>query len=223
VKKSARKSGEQSVPFTTKQLREIWERIRYDNIASSALRRLDKAGFQISHLVPRDATFKHPNWTDYIAALPLLPNKPITRRFHSKTEVRKYWPLVRELHRFAAMLNDPFADVHVFGVRDLSMTAIRDLRDDLLKASSTLNHFLSWNYYVRDRRTRNALIAELRSTIRLRTGKPHDRELRILMHASFQAAGHEEGLRINSNALDRIEKRERESRKRANQRVRSLK
>lgn len=94
------------------------------------------------------------------------------------------------------------------------------LRDDLLKAATTLEHFLYWDYVVRNLNPRNALIAELRCTIRERTGKPHDSELIVLLDAAFRAAGHKEGFYISPSALDRIEKREKESRVKATRRFR---
>jgi hypothetical protein len=85
-----------------------------------------------------------------------------------------------------------------------------------------LEHFLSWDYYVRYLNSRNALIAELRWTIRERTGRPHDRDLNILIDAAFRAAGNKEGCYIDAATLDRIEKRQKESRVKANRRIRSL-
>ncbi len=82
MKMRTSKSSGYQVPFTTEQLCDIWEKIRSNPDAKRALERLDEAGFRISHLKPRDATFKHPSWADYIAAPPLVPNKPSTRRIH---------------------------------------------------------------------------------------------------------------------------------------------
>ncbi len=222
MKKRAGKSSEHAEPFTTEQLCGIWEKICSDTDARSALERLDEAGFRISHLKPFDATFKHPSWADYIAALPLLPNEPSTRRIHRKISFQKYWPLVRELREFAAEWNMPFVEVRIFSSRDLPASAIGTLREDLLKAASMLEHFLSWDYYVRHVNRRNALIAELRWIIRDRTGRPRDRELSTLIDAAFRAAGYKEGCYIDATTLDRIEKREKESRVKANRRVRDL-
>ncbi len=222
MKKGASKSSEHSEPLTTEQLRGIWEKIRSDTDARRALKRLDEAGFRISHLKPGDATFKHPNWADYIAALPLLPNEPSTRRVHRRTSFEKYWPLVRELREFAANLEDPFAEVVVFSRKDLPCPAIATVPEDLLTAAAMLEHFLSWDYYVRHRNPRNALIAELRWTIRQRTGKPRDRDLNTLIDAAFRAAGYKEGCYIDSTTLDRIEKLQKEGRVKAYRRVRYL-
>jgi hypothetical protein len=62
--------------LTTDRLGDIWEKIRSDAEGRRALKRLEEAGFRISHLTPSDATFKRPCWADYVAALPLLPNRP---------------------------------------------------------------------------------------------------------------------------------------------------
>ncbi len=214
--------NEHSKPPDTERLRDIWGKVLSDTDARTALERLDEAGFRISHLKPRDATFQYPNWADCVAALPFLPNKPSTRRIHRKTSFQKYWPLVGELRRFAAEVNVPFVEVATFGTRDYSVPAIGTLREDLLKAASMLEHFLSWDFYVRYLNSRNALIAELRWTIRERTGRPHDPEFGVLIHTAFRAAGFKEGCYIDSTALDRIEKRQREGRVKANRRMRRL-
>jgi hypothetical protein len=222
MKDRTNKGGEQSEPLSTERLRNVWEKILSDPDARLALKRLDEAGFRISHLMPHDASFKHPNWADYIAALALLPNEPTTRRIHSKTSFRKYSPLVRELREFAANVNAPFVDLGIAGQTDFPITGLRTLREDLLKTASMLEHFLSWDYSIRHVNPRNALIAELRWTIRYRTGKPHDRELSALIDAAFRAAGYKDGLYLDATTLDRIEKRDRESRQKAGQRLRSL-
>jgi hypothetical protein len=216
-------------PLTTEQLCDIWEKILSDTDGRRALERLDEAGFQISHLKPRDANFKHPSWADYITALPLLPNKPSTRHIHSKIRLRKYRPLVEELRQFAATVNLPFMELTIYGSKDYPNYgkdypnyALSTLRDELLKAATMVEHFLSWDYSVRNLNPRNAVIAELRWTIRQRTGRPHDRELNDLIDSAFRAAGSEEDCYIDSTALDRIEKRELESRTKANKRIRSL-
>ena len=85
-----------------------------------------------------------------------------------------------------------------------------------------LEHFLSWDYCIRNLNPRHALIAELRWTIREKTGKPHDRELNILIDAAFRAAEVEEDFDIDPATLDRIEKRQKESRVKAHRRTRDL-
>jgi hypothetical protein len=162
VKKRASKTRERSELLTTERLCEIWEEVRSDTDARRALERLDQAGFRISHLTPQDASFKHPSWADYVAALPLLPNELTTRRIHPKTSFRKYWPLVRELREFAANVNAPFVELKIYGARDYPIPVIRTLQEDLLKAASMLEHFLSWDWSVRHLNPRNAVIAELR-------------------------------------------------------------
>ncbi len=208
--------------FTTEKLCEIWARICSDSDGREALERLNADGFPISHLIPCDATFKLPCWADYIAALALVPNKQSTRRIHKRTSFRKYWPLVRELQRFAATVNLPFVELTILSRKDSPSPASASLREDLLKTALMLDHFLSWDYCVRYLNSRNALIAELRWTIREKTGRPHDRELSVLIDAAFRAAGYKNGCCIDSTTLDRIEKREKENRVKANRRIRSL-
>lgn len=53
-----------------------------------------------------------------------------------------------------------------------------------------------------------------------RTGRPHDRDLKILIDAAFRFAGHGEGFHIESSELDRIEKREMEGRVKATRGIR---
>jgi len=222
VKKSAIMSSEHRERFTTEQLCDLWEKILLNADARRALKRLDEAGFRISHLKPSDATFKHPSWADYIAALPLLPNKPSSRRIHRRSRFGRYWPLVRELRELAATMNMPFVEVTIFSRRDYPGPAVDTLRGELLKTASMLEHVLRWDCLVEHRNPRNALIAELRWTIRQRTGRPRDRELSALIDAAFRAAGYKEGCYIDSTALDRIEKRQKESRMKATKRIRCL-
>jgi hypothetical protein len=222
MKKRTTKSSEHPEPLTTARLCEIWEKIRCDPDALRALNRLDKAGFPISHLHPTDATLKQATWADYIAALPLVPNKPSSRRIHNKISYRKYWPLVRELRTLATTQNMPFVEVTILGRKDYPGSETGTLRGDLLKVASMLEHVLSWDYMVRYLNPRNSLIAELRWTIRKRTGKPRDREINVLIDAAFRAAGRREGCYIDPTTLDRMEKREKESRVKAYRRIRSL-
>jgi hypothetical protein len=215
-KQNAKRSSDQQEPLTTERLCQIWEKVLVDIDARGALERLSKAGFPISHLKPHDATFVHPSWADYISALPLLPDKPSTRRIHNVASSRKYLPLVQELRELAGA-EGPFREVAIFAGRDYP--AIRTLREDLLKTASMLEHYLSWHYYVRHVNPRHAVIAELRWTIRYRTRRPHDHELNVLFDAAFRAAGYKEGFYMDPNALDRIEKRQRESRAKVLRRI----
>ncbi len=207
--------------LTLERLCEIWSKILKDPTARKALQRLGMQGFNISHLTPRDATFQRPNWADYIAAIPLLPNRPSRRRIHSKTSLQKHWPLVRALRRFAQKVNDPFCEVSIVSKRDSPLAEIVTLHRRLAETADFVEKFLSWNWYTRDRNQRNAVIAELRWEIRWRTGKPHDAELGILIDAAFRAAGVKETFYIDATALDRIEKREKEGRVKATGRLRS--
>jgi hypothetical protein len=210
-----KKSSEPSQPLTTERLCIIWEKILADNGAHKALERLEKAGFPMLHLKPTDATFVQPTWADYICALPLVPSKPSSRRMHYATSSRKYLPLVHELRELAGA-EDRFRELAIFATRDYP----GDLKEDLLKTASMLEQYFSWNYYVRHTNPRHVLIAELRWTIRHRTGKPHDRELNILFDAAFRAAGYKQGYEIDPTALDRIENRQREMRVKATRRLR---
>lgn len=209
------KRNVQRLELTTERLCEIWQNVLSDPDAYRALERLDKAGFQILHLRPHDASFKHPNWADYIAAMPLLPDKASARRIHYAIRSGKYLRLIQEL-RELANAPDPFREVAIFAARDYPKGA--DLREDLLKTASVLEAYCSWNYYVRYLNPRQALLAELRWMIRCRTGKPHDRELNVVLDAVFRAAGYD-GFYMDSTALDRLEKRQRESRVKAMRRI----
>ena len=113
---------------------------------------------------------------------PWFPTNLQLGAFTTRPSFRKYWLLVRELHKLAATVNLAFVEVGFVGKRDYPCTTIGTLREDLLKAASMLEHYLSWDYYVRYVNSRNALIAELRWTIRERTGRPHDSELGVLIH-----------------------------------------
>jgi hypothetical protein len=222
MKKKASKCSEHAQPITTERLCDIWEKVRSDGTGRRALKRLDEAGFRISHLSPSDATFERPSWADYVAAIPLLPNKPSTRRIHRKIKLQKYRPLVLELRQFAAKVASPFAVLTVLGAKDCLDPDKGISRDDLLKAATVVEHFLSWDYCVRNLNPRHAVIAELRWTIRQRTGRPHDRELNDLMDSAFRAAGSKKDSYIDSTTLERVEKRQRESRVKAHQRIRRL-
>ena len=79
-------------------------------------------------------------------------------------------------------MEGPFREVRIFAGRDYPASG--NLQEDLLNAASTLERYLSWHYYVRYLNPRHELIAELRWTIRYRTGKPHDPELNILLDAA---------------------------------------
>lgn len=221
-KKHASKSSRYIKPFTTEQLCHIWEKILADTDGRTALEQLDKAGFPISHLKPMDATFQHPSWADYVSALPLLPDEPSTRRIHDNVSLHKYWPIVRELRRVAANMNAPFVEVTIFRSKDFPKSDLTTSPDDLLKTATILEDFFSWNYCVRNLNPRHALIAELRWTIREKTGRPHDRELNDLIASAFKAAGSKEYSYIDSTALDRREQRQKESRIKARKRIRHL-
>jgi hypothetical protein len=207
--------------ITLERLQEIWEKIRKDKYAQKALHQLDQDGFPISHLNPCDPSFRQPSWADYIAAIPLVTNRPSRRRLHSKATLRKHWPLVRAIRHLAQKVDDGFSEVYFVTRRDINLDDIARLRKRLLETADWVENFLSWDWYTRDKNRRNALIAELRWTIRHRTGRPHDHELNVLIDAAFRAAGLKKGPYLDPATLDRIEKREKESRVKAAKRLRS--
>jgi len=45
-----------------------------------ALAKLARDSFDLRRLSPQDATLRHPNWADCIAALPFLPTRPTRRQ-----------------------------------------------------------------------------------------------------------------------------------------------
>lgn len=206
----------ESVPRPTlAELSDVWKRVCDDPDAHKALVRLERDGFAIIYLDPRDPTFKQPTWADYVAALPFLPNRPARRQLHRPNALRKYLPLVNILREFGTKVDNPFCEKHIVSIADCSIEDPRTLAKDLLQTAELLKKVLSWSWYTREKNPRNALIAELRSTIRSRTGNPHDRELAILVDAAFRAAGIKEGLYLDATALERIEKREKEGRVKA--------
>lgn len=207
--------------LTLQQLVEVWNKILKDKGAQQALATLAKDGFRISHLSPRDPSLRNPCWVDYIATIPFVPNRPSRTRFYRKTSLQKHWPLVRVMRRFAVKLDDPFCEMGVALGRHYSVNEDPSLGKRMTEASELIEKLLSWNWYTREKNPRNALIACLRWQIRERTKKPHDKELLAIISAAFRATGKKEGFYLTPNALDRIEKREKESRVRAASRFRS--
>jgi hypothetical protein len=205
-----------------KKLQDVWSKILKDRDAKRAMRRLKRDGFGISQRRLQNHTLQHPSWTFYIAAIPLLPNRPSRRRVHSHKVLRKHRSLVGALRQLAKEIDDPFCDVSIQSTIDYRTEKISSLGKRVAETSDFLEQFLSWDWYIRDRNARNALIAELRWNIRERTGRPHDSELGVLIDAAFRAAGVNEGFYIDATTLDRIEKREKEGRVKATRRLRSL-
>jgi len=111
--------------------------------------------------------------------------------------------------------------VAILSPKDLATKEVLDISRRLRDTADFLEHFFRWDWYTRDQNPRNAIIAELRWTIRHRTGRPHDAELSALIDAAYRAAGIEEGCYIDATALDKIEKREKEGRVKATRRLRS--
>jgi hypothetical protein len=201
------------------QVQRVWTKISKDPAAHKAFVKLRKAGFPIADLQPQDPTFKNPSWADYIAALPFLPNRPSRRRIHRGRTLRKHMSLVRALRRFVVKLDDPFCQKRIVMRGDRSINDQRTLSRDLGQAAELIGKFISWDWFTRDKNPRHAVIAELRGTIRSRTGKPHDAELIALIDAAFRAAEAEDEFYPDSNHLDRIEKLEKEGRVKATGRL----
>jgi hypothetical protein len=197
--------------ITLNQLNAIWKKVLSDPDASKALATLKKSGFPLTDLCPRDPTFHNPTWADYIAAIPLLPSRSSRRHIHRHGTLQRYRPLVKALRTFEQKVRDPFCEKHLISARNFEIHQLKDLGDVVANAADFIEHFLSWDWYVRDRNPRNALIAELRWTIRNRTGKPHDEDLSTLIDAAFRATGRKE-LMLDNVTLDQIENREAEGR-----------
>jgi hypothetical protein len=211
-KQSSQRDREEGLKLPTLgQLNSVWNGVLKDPEAQRALDRLEQAGFKIKHLSPHDPTFRHPCWADYIAAIPFLENLPARRRFHPGSTMRKYRPLVKALRDFGRQLDDPFSSVSRITTKDTDIQLGEDLRGLAAGAASFIEKFISWDWCVIKRNPRNSLIAELRWTIRARTGKPHDRELYTIIDAACRAADRD-GLYLDNWTLDRIEKRVRETR-----------
>jgi hypothetical protein len=220
-KQSSQRDREKGLkPPTLGQLNFVWNGVLKDATARAALDQLKRDGFGIGHLSPRDPTFHRPSWADYIAAIPLLENRPSRSHFHRRSSLRKYLPLVRALRNFARQFDDPFREPILISTRNRTILlheAARDLAD---RAASVIEEVLSFEWYIRERNPRNALIAELRWNTRHCTGKPHDRELSTVIDAACRAAGRDE-LRLDNTTLDRIEKREKETRIKSLHRLKS--
>jgi len=220
-KQSSQRDREEGLKLPTLgQLNSVWNGVLKDPEAQRALDRLEQAGFKIKHLSPHDPTFHNPSWADYIAAIPFLENLPVRRCFHRGKTMRKYWPLVKALRDFERQLDDPFSSVSRITTKDADIQLGKDLRGLAAGAANFIEKFISWDWCVIKRNPRNSLIAELRWTIRERTGKPHDRELYTIIDAACRAADRD-GLYLDNATLDRIEKRVTETRVKAAGRLNS--
>ena len=166
---------------TIDQLNDVWKKILKDPDAKKAFAQLKKDGFAISDLTPRDPTFKEPCWADYIAAIPFLPNRPSRRQIHCHRTLRKHLPLVNTLRHFARKSEDRFCQKHMISTFDFSLDEIQNFSVLVRQTADFLEKFLSLDWFTRDMNPRNSRIAELRWTIRERTGSPHDRELADLI------------------------------------------
>jgi hypothetical protein len=207
--------GSGAKPITDREVRDVWMKLRLDPDGKSALARLRKHGFDISGF---KVGGRHLTLADYVALIPLVPNRTAARHIHSDARFKKYLPLLKQLRNFEKSLKDPFCEIRIMSDYE---TEVGQITADVSRAATTLEHFLSWNWSARRRNPRNTLIACLRSAIRNKTGKPHDNELGALIDAAYRAAGHSKGLYIDATALARIEKREKESRVKAVKELRS--
>src|SRR5262249_25676824 len=199
------------------QLNAVWDRVLRDPEAIRAFSRLEENGFRLSDSRPRDPTFRRPSWADYVAAIPFLPNRPSRRHIHRHGTLRKYLPLVKALRTFEQKVRDPFCEKRIVCKRDIEICDISELGERIANIANFVEDFLSWDWYARDRNPRNALIAELRWTIRSRTRKPHDEDLSALIDAAFRAAGGK-GPMLDNTTLDQIENREAQGRIKATHR-----
>ncbi len=220
-KQSSQRDREKGLKLPTlDQLKSVWNGVLKDPEALRALDRLERAGFKIKDLGPHDPTFRRPCWADYIAAIPLLESRPARSRFHCGRTMRKYRPLVEALRDFGRYVDDPSSGVTLISTRDTEIQLGEDLSGLAAGAANFIEKFISWDWYVTERNPRNALIADLRWIIRHRTGKPHDRELSTVIDAACRAAGRTE-LCLDNTTLDRIEKREKETRLKSFRRLKS--
>jgi hypothetical protein len=211
-KQSSQQNREKGLKLPTQdRLSSVWNGVLKDAAARAALAQLKRDGFNIEDLSPQDSTFHSPSWADYLAAIPLVENRPSRSHFHRRISLGKHLPLVKALRSFARQFDDPFCEKRLSSTADTTIPVQEDLTDLADRAASFIEKFLSWDWYIRERNPRNALIAELRWTIRNRSKKPHDRELSTLIDAACRAAGRKE-LRLDNTTMDRIEKREKETR-----------
>jgi len=214
-KQSSQRDRENALRLPTlSQSKSVWSGVLQDPAAREALDQIKRDGFDIGCLSPRDPTFHKESWADFVAAIPLLENQPTRRHIYRHDSLRKQWPLVSALRDFARQYDDPFTSVRLITTRDREIQLGEDLGDLAARSASFVEKFLSWDWCVIENNRRNALIAELRWTIRSRTGKPHDRELSTIIDAAYRAAGRKEPC-LDNTTLDRIERRVKETRVKA--------
>ena len=111
---------------TLGQLKSVWSGIEKDPAALAALEQLNRHGFNVQHLSPRDPTFRSPSWADYIAAIPLLPNRPSRSYFHRRISRVKHLPLVNALRDFARQFDDPFRETGLISTGDTTVLLYED-------------------------------------------------------------------------------------------------
>lgn len=198
----------------------VWKKILDDPDAKQALATLKKDGFALDHLMPHDA--RYPCWADWIALIPFLSNQPSRRQLHTAKSVRKHLPLVKIMRALVAKAGEPFCEIRLTTPKATYPGIHPDRIRELSSAADLLEEFLSWDWYTRSRNQRNSVIARLRWEIRQKTGAPHDRELGVLIYASFRAAEIKEDFYLDATVLDRIEKLEKEGRVKATSRLNAL-
>jgi hypothetical protein len=200
------------------KLGQIWDFVKQDADGRRALNKLARAGFDIRGLPVGGGTL---TWADHIAGLPLVSNRTSSRRIHGGAELKQYAPLLGVLRELSSAIDDSFCEVVVVRPSGSSRLEKLDLRQEVKRTAEFLDSFMNWHWYVRHVNVRNYLIAGLRWEIRERTQKPHDAELSTLIDAAYRGAGHKDGLYVDTTALDRMEKREKESRVKAHMRLHS--
>jgi hypothetical protein len=134
---------------TVSQLCDVWNGVVQNREAREALIRLQRDGFHVTHLKPRDPTLKRPNWEDYIAAIPFLSNRPSRSQIHRSKSLRRHLSLVSTLRRLAENMNDPFCEVRVVGTSDYSLEEIVGSARHVTNTADFLERLLSWDWYTR--------------------------------------------------------------------------
>jgi hypothetical protein len=203
--------------LTLTELKRRWEAIRKDDCGASALKSIKRAGWDLEAIdVDRNT------WPGIIAAIPSLPN----RRAGSTP-----YPAPREAARRVMLWLRGLAGAAEDGCR----IETRDIRQrviymngaheiDPARLRSVANAIedlaLHKRWVVTRHNSQQNAIAELRWTVRHRCGKPMDSALLSLLDAAFRAAG-EKGVRLDQDALKKVENTECKTRMKARQKLRN--
>jgi len=129
---------------------------------------------------------------------------------------------VKVIRNFVVKASDPFCEIRVNAPKVIYPGIHPDRIRELSTAADLLEEFLSWDWYIRHRNVRNSVIARLRWEIRWKSGAPHDKELGILIYASFRAAGIKEDSYLDTSTLNEMEQRDKGGRKNATCRLNDL-